>query len=98
MDILTNDINQCNLEIVDELVCNLKSYVEESATRGVAVHQVEETLFRQLFLIGQQALGCFLASKVMETLAKYYEEPMASATKSFEIALAAIVHCLGATS
>ena len=61
MDILTNDINQCNLEIVDELVCNLKSYVEESATRGVAVHQVEETLFRQLFLIGQQALGCFFS-------------------------------------
>ena len=59
MDMITNDLNTCNLNVLDNLLSDLKSYVESSATSGFAAHEVEREIFKKVLDIGAKALGYF---------------------------------------
>jgi hypothetical protein len=46
----------CNLECMDETLNDLKSYVARAAQQGVAAHEVEADVWRQVLRLGRQAM------------------------------------------
>ena len=59
MSIMTKAAASDKFSELDNSITKLKSYVDESARTGTAVHQVEKNIFKQILEIGGQALQYF---------------------------------------
>ena len=63
MEIMTNKSAIHNMFELDELQNNLKNYLQQAATRGAPIHEVEKNIFSTVLEMGKQAMSYFFKSQ-----------------------------------
>lgn len=81
---VTDNLTDCQFEVLDEQLAQLKGLVVDSVTAGTPDHEFERVLLAQVLAMGHQVFGCFLREQGNGDVGESLELPDGRTLKRFQ--------------
>jgi hypothetical protein len=81
---VTDNLTDCQFEVLDEQLAQLKGLVVDSVKAGTPAHEFERVLLAQVLAMGHQVFGCFLREQGNGDVGESLELPDGRTLKRFQ--------------